>query len=280
MRSTDKSGKHSKRLFQNPLKRIIAWLNPKPSYGFNGNPYIQEEDGLLALHFDKLSVQSEMWLDAPDELVLGYTRALMSFMLFAPNPKHIAMVGLGGGSLAKYCYRNLPQSDILVIEINSGVIALRNEFAIPPDNERFHVMLADGADYVSDAPSPVDVLIVDGFDATGHAPQLGTQQFYDNCFSMLNENGILAVNLWFEYANYKEYVSRICNSFANRIVIVDVEGGSANKIILAVKSADFPPQAATLRQRANSLSETHPINYQAKASKIIQALEILQTQRK
>lgn len=272
MRSTDKSVKHHKRKFQNPLKEVISWFKPEPSYGLNGHPYIQEEDGLLALHFNRLSVQSEMRLDAPDELVLGYTRALMSFMLFAPNPKHIAMVGLGGGSLAKYCYRNLPQSDILVIEINPGVIALRNEFAVPPDNERFHVILADGADYVGDASSPVDVLIVDGFNATGHSPQLGTQQFYDSCFLMLNENGILAANLWFEYASYKEYLSRICNSFANRIVIVDVEGGSANKIILAVKSADFPPSAATLRQRADSLSAIHPINYQAMANKIIQAL--------
>ena len=277
MRSISKAEKRPKRKFPNPLKEVISWFNPESSYELNGHPYIQEEDGLLALHFDRLSVQSEMRLDAPDELVLGYTRALMGFMLFAPNPKHIAMVGLGGGSLAKYCYRNLPQSDILVLEINSGVIALRDEFAIPHDDERFQVILADGADYVGNASSPVDVLIVDGFDASGHSPQLGSQQFYDNCFSMLGENGILAVNLWFEYASYKEYLSRICNSFAYRIVIVDVEGDSANKIILAVKGADFPPSAATLRQRADSLSATHPINYQAMASKIIQALATLRT---
>ena len=277
MRSTNKSGKHSERLFQNPLREFIAWFKPKPSSELNGMPYIKEEAGRLALHLDKLSVQSEMRLDAPDELVLEYTRALMSFMLFVPNPGHIAMIGLGGGSLAKYCYRYLPQSDILVIEINSGVIALRNEFAIPAENERFHVMLADGADYVSDAASPVDVLIVDGFDTGGQAPQLGTQQFYDNCFAKLNDNGLLAVNLWFGYPNYEKYVSRISNSFAGHIVIVDLDGDKANKIILAVKSTVFPPAVTTLTQRAESLCETQPINYQAMANKIIQALAAFRT---
>jgi spermidine synthase len=268
MRSTDKFIKHLKR--QNPFREALSWF--KADDVIKGQPYIEEEDGVLTLHFDEMSVQSEMRLDAPDELVMSYTRALMSFMLFVPNPEQIAMVGLGGGSLAKYCYRNLPQSDILVLEINPAVIALRQEFAIPPDNERFHVMLADGADYIGNAPVPVDVLIVDGFDAKGHSPQLGSQQFYDNCFAMLKENGILALNLWFEYASYKEYLSRICHSFADRVVIIDVEGGSANKIILAVKSADFPPSAATLRQHAESLSRTHLINYPGKAEQIIRTL--------
>ncbi len=273
MRSTDKSGKYPD--FQKPLRKMISWF--KADGIIKGQPYVEEEDGLLALHFDDLSVQSEMRLDAPDELVMSYTRSLMSFMLFAPNPEQIAMVGLGGGSLAKYCYRNLPQSDILVIEINAAVIALRNEFAIPPDNDRFHVMLADGADYIGNAPAPVDVLIVDGFDAKGHSPQLGTRQFYDNCFSMLSENGVLALNLWLEYASYKEYLSRICNSFADRVVIIDVDGGSANKIILAVKSTDFPPSAATLRQRADSLSKIHAIDYQLTAEQIIRTLATFRT---
>jgi len=54
-----------------------------------------------------------------------------------------------------------------VVEINPDVIALRNEFAIPGDDERFQVLLGDGAEFVADAPRPFDVLIVDGFDAGG-----------------------------------------------------------------------------------------------------------------
>ncbi len=272
MHSTDQPSKRNKGRFKNTVKEIFSWFEAADENHLDSHPYIKESKGILALHLDKMSVQSEMKLDAPDELVLGYTRAMMCALLLLNEPKSIAMIGLGGGSLAKYCYRYLPLSKILALEINAGVIALRNEFAIPPDDARFQVRLADGADYVRDNSETVDVLFVDGFDASGQVPQLGTPEFYDDCFAKLNNNGVLAVNLWFGYPNYDKYVARISRSFAGQIAIVDADGDKANKIILAVKQGTFPPSHATLRQRAESLCKNHPMNYQAKADKIIKHL--------
>ena len=116
-----------------------------------GKPYLLENDGMLSLQFDALCLQSEMNIEDPDQLVFSYTRAMMSFLLFEPSPKRIAMIGLGGGSLAKYCYRYLPQAEIAVVEINPDVIALRNEFAIPADDARFKVLLGDGAVFVKES---------------------------------------------------------------------------------------------------------------------------------
>lgn len=107
-------------------------------------PYLTERDGVLALNFDAMSVQSEMYVDRPDELVISYTRAMMSFLLLNPAPERIAMIGLGGGSIAKYCYRNVTSAEIQVIEISPDVIALRNDFAIPADDARFCVLANDG----------------------------------------------------------------------------------------------------------------------------------------
>jgi spermidine synthase len=55
------------------------------------------------MHFTSLATQSAMSLSEPDALIAQYTRKMMSFLLFNPDPKHIVMIGLGGGSLAKYC---------------------------------------------------------------------------------------------------------------------------------------------------------------------------------
>jgi hypothetical protein len=33
----------------------------------------------------------------PEFLALGYTKTMMGFLFFQPNPKSIAMIGLGGG---------------------------------------------------------------------------------------------------------------------------------------------------------------------------------------
>lgn len=273
MQLNNKQLKKTAKGIQHQIEKMLGWMAETQTNVETGKPYLKESEGILALHFDALSVQSEMSIDAPDELVIGYTRAMMSFLLFEPSPKGIAMIGLGGGSLAKYCYRHLPQTEITVVEINPDVIALRNEFAIPADDTRFKVLLGDGAEFVTKAAKQFDVLIVDGFDAGGLPAQLSSQQFYDNCFASLADNGIMVVNLWGGYPHYDEYLARIHNSFADGVVTVDAED-SVNKIVLAVKSVKFPPSSSTIRHHANLLCLSHPMNFQAKCNKLMRSLPI------
>ncbi len=234
-------------------------------------PYLTESDGILTLQFDEWSTQSEMSIDDTDELIIPYTRVIMSFLLLEPSPGHVAMIGLGGGSLAKYCYRYLPDTGITAIEISPDVIALRNEFAIPADDARFRVLLGDGAEWVTDAASQPDVLIVDGFDADGLPAQLSSQGFYDDCFAALADNGIMVVNMWKGYPHYDDFVARISNSFAGNSLIVDAQDGF-NHIVLAVKNTSFPPSASTIRHHAKLLGQTHPLNFQALANMLVRVL--------
>ena len=80
--------------------------------------------------------------------MMGYTQLMMGFLLFHAAPRSIGMIGLGGGSLAKFCYRHLPNAVIDVAEICPQIIAIRDEFKIPPDGPRFKVHCQDGADFV------------------------------------------------------------------------------------------------------------------------------------
>ena len=234
-------------------------------------PYLSELNGILSLQFDEWSIQSEMSIDDTDELVIPYTRVMMSFLLLAPSPKRVAMIGLGGGSVAKYCYRYLPDTEITAVEISPDVIALRNEFAIPKDDARFSVLLGDGALWVVKTESRPDVLIVDGFDAAGLPVQLCSQAFYDDCFAALADNGILVVNIWKGYPRYDEYLLRLNISFGGNTVIMDA-GDDLNHIVFAVKNGAFPPSAASIRHHANLLSQSHALNFQAKANRLIRAL--------
>ena len=160
-----------------------------------------------------------------------------------------------------------------MIEINADVIALRNEFAIPPDDGRFRVLLGDGAGWVRDMQHAPDVLIVDGFDAQGLPEALSSQRFYDDCYASLADNGIIVVNLWGGYPNYASYLARINNSFGYRAVVVDADD-SVNKIVLAVKNTAFPPPMSGIRHHANLLDLTHPMNFQAKANKLLRAFSL------
>ncbi|SIT50659.1 Spermine/spermidine synthase family protein (fragment) [Paraburkholderia piptadeniae] len=157
-------------------------------------PMVIETEHLLSLCFDARGVQSCMLRKRPDALALGYTRTMMGFVLLHPGPRHISMIGLGGGSLAKYCYRHLPNARITAVEINREVIALRERFHIPPDDGRLTVLCADGTHYVSSGEIRSDVLVLDGFVANGLPRELGSRGFYEACHRHLNEDGVLVAN--------------------------------------------------------------------------------------
>ena len=83
-----------------------------------GRPFVIEDDGARCLYFTRDFIQSEMRLDDPYELAFAYTRKMMAFLLFCPEPRRILMIGLGGGSLVKFCNRRLPSTHVTVVEID------------------------------------------------------------------------------------------------------------------------------------------------------------------
>src|SRR4051812_15475073 len=205
-------------------------------------PYIFDSSYERRMHFTNQATQSAMLLADPDALIAQYTRKMMAFLLFNPNPKHIVMIGLGGGSLAKFCYRHLPGSRITVVEISADVIALREEFCIPKDDERFRVVHDDGARYVERLGEPMDVLLIDAFDADGIALSLAKSDFYGSAARQLTENGMLVMNFWGPCDRYVENLVQARAAFGNSLLLVPVSG-DVNVLLFAFKQA--PPQAIT-----------------------------------
>ncbi len=161
-----------------------------------GKPFVFDDGDIRTLQFDERIVQSAMRLSAPDELLIPYTQAMTGFLLFNPAPAHILLVGLGGGSLVKYCYKHLPATRLTVLEIDADVIALREQFMIPADDARLQVVHADARSYISEMQEEsTDVILLDGFDAEGAAEELNTYAFFNDCRRVLRENGILLMNM-------------------------------------------------------------------------------------
>jgi spermidine synthase len=205
-------------------------------------PLVRTRGGRRTLEFAPGDVQSEMQLARPHALVLAYLRAMMCFALFVPRPRHIVMIGLGGGSLAKFCYRHFPQARITVVEVRADVIALRSHFHVPPDDARFSVIHADGADYVARFPGSADVLLVDGFDAAGLPPALGSAAFYRACRRMLVGGGVLVANVFSYDPDYKALVARLCAAFDGHLARFDGIAGN-NHLLFAVKAGLGRPRA-------------------------------------
>jgi spermidine synthase len=200
-----------------------------------GAPLVRQDADARTLQFEGYAaVQSRMSLLNPYALDLEYTRMMMGFLLFNSAPERIAMIGLGGGSLPKFCHRYLPASRIDVVEIDAGVIALRNEFLVPADDARFAVIQGDGADFVRQAPESTDILLVDGYDVHGLPAQLCSQAFYDDCHGMLRPNGIMVVNLHLEGVQYQPCLHAMLNTFGAGLLEV-VDDDMTNSVVFACK---------------------------------------------
>jgi spermidine synthase len=220
--------------------------------GILGRPFMIDSGPMRSLFFTIAAVQSSMLLDDPHALIAPYTRKMMAFLLFTPAPQHVLMIGLGGGSLAKFCYRHLPRTRITVVEISSEIISLREEFAIPRNDGRFEVIHDDGSAFLAKACIRPDVILVDAFDERGVAPSLASSDFYARASRCLTPQGLLVMNLSGEKSRYVAHIESLRAAFPGLMRLVPVEGED-NVLLFAFRHhplADFPE---FLRHRAACL---------------------------
>lgn len=201
-------------------------------------PYVKRGWRYTSLQFDRDDAQSRMLTFRPDELLVDYTRTMMAALLFRPDPARIGIIGLGGGSQPKFCYRHLPGASIEVAEINPHVIALRRRFRVPDDDGRFRVVQADGARFVREHRGCFDVLLVDAYDETGIPAALSTQAYYDDCRDSLAPDGVMATNLYCDDAD--RHVARLRASFGSRVLVVE-EPRMSNRVAFAWVGDPLPP---------------------------------------
>ena len=248
-------------------------------------PRLHTNSQTLSLSFTSSLIQSSMRLDAPDELLLDYTRAMMGCLLLNPAPRHVLMIGLGGGSMLKYLHRHLPHATFTVVEISQAVIDLRGDFLIPPDSERLRTVCDDGARFVREfaralvrdatpeAPPPArfDVILVDGFDGAGLPPALSGRRFYEDCRAALSEDGVLVANVQADTARSREIRQRLSRAFDGAVASVESDEGG-NEVMSAATRPVLAQCGADFEARWSALAPVHQTTLAATSTRLQRAL--------
>jgi spermidine synthase len=227
----------------------------------SGAPVVREGLRTRSLSFGTLDVQTTMRRSDPFSLELSYARAMMSFQLFQPLPRHILIVGLGGGSLSKYCHRQFPDARITSVEIDERVIALREQFHIPADSDRFRIVHADAADYLAgmaNGDATVDVILLDGFNALGLPDRLSSQSFYDNCYAALRADGVLVANLLEHDPRVAVHIERIRLACGGKLLCTAARR-EGNVIAVGLRH-ERAPRWTELHARAQALEASTGLN--------------------
>ena len=211
---------------------------------------IVEEDGVRVLQIGGNAIQSAMRLDAPDRIELDYVRAMMAFLLFRPNPRDVLLVGLGGGSMARFIHQRMPKTRVSVVEIDPGVVTVaRRYFHFPEEDARLEIVIGDGAQVVPQRPASCDVLVVDGFVDGRPAKGLCTQSFYDGAFAALRPGGVMVANFMSDDERIETYCGRIEESFGRGPTLLLAEEED-NFIAFALRNG--PPRIAWTELKARA----------------------------
>ena len=126
------------------------------------------------LHLGTEWVQGSMYLEDPIGLVHEYIQRMMAWLLFVESDtvaqRHAMQLGLGAGSLTKFCTKEL-RMQTTAIELNPQVLGIcRSHFRLPADNSQMQVVLADAAQEILNPKwwGRVDALRLDAFEWRCH----------------------------------------------------------------------------------------------------------------
>ena len=230
-------------------------------------PFVIDDGKSRFLYFNVRLMQSEMSLKAPHDLAIRYTQKMMAFLLFQPRPKRIVLIGLGGGSLIKFCYQRMPGTQLTAVELDPNVIAFRDTFLLPPDDDRLQVLEADGAEFLESTEKGIDALLVDAFDKTGFAPSLANREFFDNAWAKLSGNGVLVINLAGEKETYAGLIGEAMHVFDDQVIVISVPD-DGNHVLYAFKERHFEPRWRWLHNYAKELRAKFGLDFPAFVQKM------------
>jgi spermidine synthase len=172
----------------------------------------------------------------------------------------VIIVGLGGGALTKFSYRQLPSTRITTVEVNADVIAFGDLFDLPCQDSRMAVVHADAADYFATSDAYADVILLDGCDKIGIASTFNSVTFYENIRARLRPHGLLVLNLIGQSNQLAAHLKILADVFPNNLLVTNVSF-SSNRIAFAFNDLEFSPDWEKIKSRANKLEQEHGLDF-------------------
>ena len=192
-----------------------------------------------------------MRIARPQTVELEYVQRMLAWLLWRPpaalSRGHAVQLGLGAGTLTRFCHHRLRMERTTAVEINASVVAAcRQWFRLPADDARLAVVQADAGAWIADArrAQSVHALQVDLYDEDAAAPVLDDEAFYAACRdALVAGEGLLAVNLFGRAASFEASVARIARAFGPGQVWNLRPTREGNTIVIAARGVALPERA-------------------------------------
>jgi spermidine synthase len=213
---------------------------------------LSEDDGVRYLHLDTPWIQGGMRIRAPQVVEIDYIQRMLAALLWLDlhtlAEGAAVQLGLGAGALTRFSAQQLKMATT-VVEINPQVIAAnQRHFHLPREAL---VVRGDAADWLAQAePGSVRLLFVDLYDHEAAAPVLDDAGFYAACRAVLEDGGVMAVNLFGRHASFAESIARIATAFGSDTTWSLRPTRQGNSVVVATRGAPLPERAELLARAA------------------------------
>lgn len=229
-----------------------------------GDILVLDYAGIRVLTFGSIYEQSAYYPDRPFAHVHEYTRAMMMVLGFL-IPRHITLLGLGGGTLLRIAHHYLPSCHFHVIERRPAVYDIAKNYFSIPDEPSVQVSIGDALSHLEILePSSTDIIFSDLYDEHGASPVQTELPFYRGCARALTSTGWLVINCghlpekgstFLEFLNDYFAEIKVCRcAFGNRIVFAckspSVSYEHAEKRLTRMEEAFNEPYVSLFRRLA------------------------------
>lgn len=186
---------------------IVSWLFAPLNTSQNGIDIdtlynrvriVQSIDSVSGKRVKELLINEErssaQFVDS-DELVYSYTKFYRLASHFNPTIKKALMIGAGAYSYPKDFLKQFPLSDMDVVEIDPGVTTIAQTYFGLQNDSRLNIFHEDARTFINRGGKTYDAIFGDAFRSYTVPFQLTTREAVSKLYSMLNDGGVVLINL-------------------------------------------------------------------------------------
>lgn len=238
---------------------------------------IREENGFRNLQFGPKLIQGSMQLDAPHAVVMEYAREMFAPLLLNSDPtwpRTALFVGLGTGSMPRFLHFYKPDCAITTVEISRQVVAAaRTHFHVPPDSEKFQVVVQCGSEFMQNCTQQFDLIVMDAYTEDFQISEVHTELFFRNCKARLSPQGYIVTNFIVIHPAYQTILNRFIKAF-DPVSWTLKAGSTRNSISMSHVGAGFELRKEVLEENCKKLREKTGLDLSVTLAKMCESLPV------
>jgi spermidine synthase len=218
-------------------------------------------DGKLQLRFGAKRLRYiESIVDPADPLDLPvyYTQSMGAGLAYASGLDDAGAIGLGGGGIAWYQHKSLPELRTTAVELDPEVVHLAGAYFKVRSEPNFDIATEDGRVYLTHSDQRFDILLIDAYRGPFVPFHLLTTEFYKLVAAHLKPGGVAVQNVEPTTMLFDSAVATIRQAFEHLVFL----HGDGNIIILAYNGPE--KDEATVERLAAERQTAYKLRYDLK----------------